>query len=370
MRVSKKLRKTGIAVCMLTVVISCQKKEEVKEVVRPVRFQQVFATGGSRVRTFSGTAQSGQESKLSFKVAGTVRRIAVQVGDNVRAGKLIAELDPKDYELQVQEAEASLAQAQAQERNAKSNYDRVRALYENNNASPNDLDAARSGAESAKAQVSSIEKRLELAELQLTYTKLTAQMNGAIADVPVEVNENVGVGQTVAVLTSGTNLEVSVGIPEILISQIKEGIKVTVAFDAITGSKIPGTVTEVGVATLGNASTYPVTVKLDEQSSDIRSGMAAEVAFMFETDDNSRERIMVPPVSVGEDREGRFAYVVNPTDDGFGITERRAVTVGDLTEDGLEIIDGLQDGELLVTAGVNRIEDGLRVRLLGYVEEE
>ena len=370
MRVSQKIRYISTTVIISILTISCQKKEEIKEVVRPVRYQQVFATGGSRVRTFSGTVRAGQESKLSFKVAGTVRKIAVEVGDNVRAGSIIAELDPKDYVLQVQEAEASLAQAKAQERNARANYDRVRALYENNNASPNDLDAARSGAESAKAQVSSIEKRLELAKLQLDYTKLTARVNGAIADVNIEANENVGVGKTVAVLTSGTNLEVNVGIPEILISQIKEGVKVTVMFDAIPGTKIPATVTEVGVTTLDNASTYLVTVRLDEQSSDIRSGMAAEAAFTFEAAGPARERILVPPVSVGEDREGRFAYVVNPTEEGFGITEKRTVSVGEFTEDGLEIIEGLQDGDLLVTAGVNRIEDGLRVRLLGYAKEE
>ncbi|MFQ5627374.1 MAG: biotin/lipoyl-binding protein [bacterium] len=95
--------------------ISCgEKKQEQQKTLRPVRYQQVYASGGNRVRTFSGSAQAGVESRLSFKVAGTVQRIAVQVGDRVRVGQLIAEIDPADFQLQVQKSEASLNQAKAQ----------------------------------------------------------------------------------------------------------------------------------------------------------------------------------------------------------------------------------------------------------------
>jgi multidrug efflux pump subunit AcrA (membrane-fusion protein) len=90
---------------------------------------QVYRTGADRVRTFSGTARAGVESRLSFRVAGTVERVAVKVGDTVRPGQMLAELDPRDYELQVEDAEASLAQARARARNAESNLDRVRGLY-------------------------------------------------------------------------------------------------------------------------------------------------------------------------------------------------------------------------------------------------
>jgi len=74
---------------------------------------------------------------------------------------------------------------------------------------------------------------------------------------------------------------------------------------------------------------------------------------------------VVPSFAVGEDGEGRFVYVVEPAPDaaGEGIVRRQAVTVGDLTTEGLEIVSGLQDGDRVVTAGVSRIEDGLRVRL-------
>ncbi len=97
--------------------------------------------------------------------------------------------------------------------------------------------------------------------------------------------------------------------------------------------------------------------------------MAAEVAFNFQATDN-RERFLVPPFAVGEDREGRFVFVVEPQESGLGTVRRRAVTVGELTSDGLEILSGLADGEEVVTAGVTKITDGLTVRITGAAESE
>lgn len=334
-----------------------------EEPLRPVRVEQVYRTGGSRIRTFSGTARAGVESRLSFKVAGTVRRIPVRVGDTVRTGQLLAELDPKDYELKVEDAEASLAQAAARARNAGSNLDRVRGLYENNNVSRNDYDAARAEFEYSTAQVSSVEKRLELARAQLSYTRLVSPLAGATSAVEVEANENVAVGQTSVVLTSGNQPEVQVAMPELFIARVQEGALVDVTFDALPNEVFSAAITEVGVTSGGLATTFPVTVRLLDASTGILPGMAAEVAIRFETADG-RDRMIVPPFAVGEDLKGRFVYIAEPQDGDLAIVRRRNVKVGDLTGDGLEILEGLEEGQLLITAGVSRIEDGLQVRLL------
>ena len=332
-------------------------------VIRPVRTVQVFSTGGARIRSFSGTAQAGQESRLSFRVGGTVDRVTVTVGDSVRAGQLIAELDADDYRLQVQEADASLEQAKAELRNAEANYSRVRALYENRNASRNDLDGARAAAESARARVRSIEKRLELSRSQLSYTRLVTVTDGAIADLRIEENENVQAGQTVVLLTAGALSEVKVAVPEILITRIREGDAVSVAFDSIPSKTFSARVEEVGVSTTGLSTTYPVTVLLDEEETQIRPGMAAEVSFQFESRD-SRDRFLLPSVAVGEDRDGRFVFVVDAGEEGIAFTRRRSVVPGALTEEGMEILEGLSDGDHVVIAGVSRIVDGQKVRLL------
>jgi RND family efflux transporter MFP subunit len=333
-----------------------------EEIVRPVAYQPVYTTGGARARSFSGAARANVESNLSFKVAGNISRIQVKVGDRVNKYAPIAELDPTDYELQVEDAQASLLQAQSQARNARANYSRVQSLYVNQNASRADLDAAQAEKESADAAVASAEKKVELARRQLKYTRLTAPAAGSIAAVNAEVNENVASGQPIVMLAGAGSPEVEVAVPEILIDRIQEGAEVDVEFDAIPGESFPATVTEVGVASVGYATTYPVKVRLESKDSRIRPGMAAEVTFRFPGTDD-RERFVVPPVAVAEDRDGRYVFIVTPTEDGFGVAKRVPVVVGQLTSQGLEITDGLSDGDLLITAGVSRITDGQKVRL-------
>jgi len=339
-----------------------QKEPEPTPVIRPVLTRQVFATGGSRIRTFPGVAQSERESRLSFRVPGKIQRLEVKVGDKVRPGQLIAALDPEDYRLQVEEAEASLERARAESRNAEANYARVRALYENRNASRNELDGARAAAESAAAQVLAIQKRLELARAQQSYTRLEAAEEGAVAEVYVEINENVQAGQPVVLLTGGSSMEVQVGVPESLISQVRPGDRVTVTFDAVPDRKLPGLVVKVGVVS-GASTTYPVTVRLDVPVPEVRPGMAAEVAFSFASREG-RERFLVPAAAVCEDRQGRYVFVAEPREGGLAAVRKQPVRVGDLREEGLEILEGLRDGDLVIVAGMSRIAEGEIVKIL------
>jgi RND family efflux transporter MFP subunit len=345
--------------------LSCGKTEQAEEeIIRPVRYLQAFATGGTRVRTFSGVTQAGVESNLSFRVPGMVSRMTIKIGDQVRKGQTIAQLDPSDYQLQVQQAEAALANARAQDRNARANYERIRSLYENNSASRAELYGSRANSESAAAGLKSAQKQLELARLQVGYSTLKAPADGAIAQVTVEANENVQAGQPIITLTSGSDIEVKLSIPEVLISQIQEGSKVTVTCDAVPDKEFTATIREVGVAATGIGTTFPVTVRLDTEETEIRPGMAATVAFLFESREK-REVFVIPSHAVVEDRGGRFVYVVEPIPDqaGFGTVGRRAVTVGEFTAEGVEVTEGLLDGDLVVTAGISRIKEGQKVKM-------
>jgi RND family efflux transporter MFP subunit len=342
----------------------CTEKEAPPEIIRPVKYEQVYATGGKRDRSFSGVAQAGLESKLSFKVSGTLEKINVKVGDRIQAGSVIARLEATDFNIQVQQAEAALVQAKAQERNANASYERAMTLYEDRNISKSEFDAARAAAESARAAVKSTDRQLELARRQLNYAVLKAPVDGSIASVPVEENENVQAGQTIVRLTSGSQIEVQLSIPEVLIAEIEEGSKVTVRFDAVPDKEFTATVTEVGVAATGMATTFPVTVKLDRSEPEVRPGMAASVTFRFGSLDD-RKCFILPTHAVSEDQNGRFVYVVEPItgEAGMGEVHRKSVTIGDLTRDGLEVLDGISDGDRVITAGISRISPGMKVKM-------
>ncbi len=341
--------------------------DEPEPILRPVRFERVAARAQSVDRSLAAVVRAGLESRLSFRVSGSVQRLSVKVGDRVRRSATLARLDPTDFELRVEEAKAALAQAQASLRRAEADFDRVRALYENNNASKAELDASRAGAESAVALMQAVTKQLEQAKQQLGYTNLQAPSDGAIASVAVEVNENVQAGQEICLLIADRRPEVVIPVPEVMIGSIEAGQPVLVSISALPGQSFSAEVTEVGVAVTGAATTYPVRARFVDWSDSIRAGMAAEVRFTL-TGEGGAGRIFVPAVAVGEDRAGRYVFVLEPAGDGTGSVERRSVEIGSSTVVGIEVIDGLAEDELLVTAGARRLSDGMRVRVLGPSE--
>ena len=349
-----------LAGACVVLVAGCEEPPPAETVLRPVRYQKVSTSRLARLRTYAGVARAGLETQLSFRVSGTAERVPVVVGQRVRRGEMLARLDPTDYELRVQEALAGLAQAEAAARNAGSDYERVRGLYENNNASLRELDGARANYESSEAQVTAAQKRLEQARQQLSYCVLRAPVDGTVASVKVEVNENVQAGQKLFLLTGGEEIEVEVALPELLIADVELDQQVEVRFDALPERTFTARVTEAGVASVGTATTFPVTAKLEETDPGIRSGMAAEVGFRFATKE-AAGRILLNALAVGEDREGRYVFLLEPQSDGEGTVRRTPVTVGELTAEGLEVTSGIEDGALVVTAGVRRLTDGERV---------
>ncbi len=329
--------------------------------LRPVRFVMVSDDSGARDRSFSGTSKSTRESRLSFKVSGTVIEVPAQIGQRLDAGDLIARLDAATYSLQVQRAQASLVEAQANERNAAANYERTKGLYANNNASRHDLDVARAQAESVTAQVRSVAKALEIARLNESYTELRADTECSIASMDIEVNENVSSGQQVAVVSCGDRFEVEIDVPESLIASFDEYTPVQITFGAIPGAKFSGAVTEVAVASVDSTATFPVVVKIAERHPSLRSGLAADVVFQFDTL-AATGSVVLPVAAVIRDPAGTFVYVATPTEvAGQARIRRKPVMLGELTQSGIEVLDGLTTGDRVVTAGLSVIRDGQRV---------
>jgi RND family efflux transporter MFP subunit len=348
---------------LLVVFVACEEEPIEEQVIRPVRYMEVIEGGGGQARIYTGVAKAGIESKLSFKVNGNIRKIKVKVGSKVKRGHIIALLDASDYQVKVKEAEAGLKQAESLELNAKNNYERSKSLYETNSISKSELDAARANYESARANVDGVRSSLQLAKLQLSYTRLLAPFDGIIADVPVDLNENVKAGDHIATITSEGETEVEISVPGVMISHITVGTKVEVSFAAVKDEVFSGKVTEVGISTVGIGTTYPVKVKLDNIENRIRPGMAAEVKFQIEKSTLSG-LIIVAPNCVGEDSDGNYVFILIPDSGNVVKAYKQMVLVGNLTGDGLEIIEGLVGGELIVTAGVSRVQNGQKVKLL------
>lgn len=360
------MMKTSVCTLLIATLMfgACGESDDaVEERLRPVRYVTVNDGSVFRDRSFSGTSKSSRESRLSFKVSGTVVNVPVQIGQRMDAGDLIAEIDPAGYVLQAQQAQASLVEAQANDRRAAANYDRTKGLYANDNASLNDLDAARAQAESASAVVRAASKALEIARLNVSYTKLTADTDCSIASLDIEVNENVASGQQVAAVSCGDAFEVTLDLPESLISSVSEATPVSIRFGSIPDQDFGGVISEVAVTSAAGSAAFPIVIKIVGSHPSLRSGLAANVTFQFDSAAD-QGRVVLPVMAVINDLGGTFVFVAEAAEvDDEAVVRRRAVILGELSQSGIEIVDGVRVGDRVITAGISVIRDGQRVLL-------
>ena len=358
------LRTSSVIVLAGTLVLgACGKADApVDERLRPVRYITVSDDSVFRDRSFSGTSKSSRESRLSFKVSGTIISIPVQIGQRLNAGDLIAEIDPASYGLQVQQAQASLVEAQANDRKAAADYQRAKGLYANDNASLNDLDAARAQAESSGAMVASASKSLEIARLNASYTKLTADAECSIASLDIEVNENASAGQQVAAVSCGDTFEVNMDLPESLIGLVDDSTPVRIDFGSIPNQEFTGVISEISVSSASGSAGFPVVIRIIETHPALRSGLAANVIFQFDSAAATGTGVVIPVTAVINDPDGTFVFIASRSEtEGEATVLRREVEVGELSQYGIEIVNGLDLGDYVIIAGISVIRDGQRV---------
>lgn len=350
--------------------ISCAKEEEQQEeVIRPVRYAEVYYSGGEAFQTFAGVSKAGTESQLSFRVSGVLTSIRVVEGDVVKKGKLIATIDDSDAKIAFQQTVAQTQSAKVQLQTMKANLDRTKKLYEANNVSLSEYEQAKNSFSSAKAAYKNSLQTEDLKRRELSYYKLYVPMDGVIAEKIASRNENIMAGNPVVSFASGNDLEIKVGIPEKYISKIKVGDKVDVSFTSVKGKNFKGKITKLSyVADV--SSTFPVTVLLDTKSKNVRPGMSANVTFQVQKK-SSEPYMMVPVEAVGEAVNGeRFVYTVEKTEEAVGVVHYKPIVIGQLNGNGFIVESGLNEGEMVVTSGVTKITDGLKVKFLKKYQQK
>ena len=341
----------------------CGDEPQVAEPIRPVKYAEVRPSSAVQSQRFAGTAKAGIEARLSFRTGGLIESIHVKVGDRVHAGQRIATLDSRDAVLAHQGAKAALENASVQKANAQSRLIRVRQLYQADNVSLAEYEQAKNGFASATSGYESARKSLELQGRQLGYNEIHAPVAGIVTAVHNEVNEVIQAGSPLVELSAGEDIEMEVGVPEGYIAQIQTGQPVRVRFSALPGLDFAAQVREIAYA-LDASSTYPVIVKLDAPSPAIRPGMAGEVEFRFGAGEPSEDPLVVPVKAVGADANGQYVFVIDAVDNGMGTVHRRPIRVGKLVADGFLVEEGLAERELVATAGLRSLLNGMQVRLL------
>lgn len=353
--------------CMCISLFACDadvsNTEPVQIPLRPVKVIEASAVDAARQRILASTVISADSQDLSFRVAGSITTIPVNVGDRLSAGALVATLDAQPYVLAEKEARAQLAQAQASYRNAESQYQRTRELYSTEAASLSDLENAKASAASALATRALAEEGLNAAQLNLGYSELKSPTdNCQVVSVPVAINQNISAGQSIVTTACGDLLRLRTVVPESLINAISLGMSVTATLQS-GNAEVVGNVVEIAVSN-NNSSGYAVEIELESPPAAIRVGMAAEVTISLDSND---ERLLVPLMSVMSDSEEKFVFIAEPENDYYRIV-RQVVETGELDNSGIEITQGVQTGQRVVVAGMSRISEGMSVSLYNALE--
>ena len=373
--VSGRSKFLALILCLLVSILAtfgCGKEEKPEEVIRSIKWTKVAETTARQVRMISGTTKPVDQTALSFAVGGTVEKVEAKLGDKVKKGQVLAELDRQPFVLAVRDAEAGLSKAQANLVERRANYERYSALYESNNASKAELDEARASFDSAKSQVKAAQAQLGLARRDLRKTQIKAPFDGTISVKEIEPYMELSPGKAVFGLDGvESGFEVSAAVPDSLVIHLSSGDEAEVVFPTLNNRKVAGVITEIGSRSR-TASTYPVTVQLQEQFDDFRSGMSVEVAFEFIPESETGEPLVtglaVPLAAIlVEAEKTQFVFIY---DEKSSTVKKTPIKTLALRENDVLVEPGaLKAGDIIATAGVQFLTDGQKVNLMKEEEK-
>ncbi len=350
-----------------TSLAACKSEPPAKAEVRPVRVVAVDPKPIDDDRQTIGEVKPRHESDLSFRVAGKILSRLVDVGATVKRGDTLATLDTQDYQNRLRAAEADVSSAEAALVEAQGAESRSGKLLKDGYTPKANYDTALRNLRSAEAKVVSARANLDLTRDQLKYTELKADVDGVITAVGVEAGQNVNAGQMVMKLAQPNDKDAVFNIAETAFRDHKgEALPEVVVWPLSNPDLLlDGQAREVSPVADPTTRTYTVKVTLKTPPPQIRFGMSVGGRVK-----GSSAPVVVLPLLALYDKGGApavwvFSAAGEASGQGSvaGSVALKPVTVSRYETDSVVIADGLAKGDLVVTAGVNMLREGQKVRL-------
>lgn len=343
--------------CGVVLLGGCQEEQLTEPAVRPVRTVTVERRAVGVPVVLTGHIRARDEASLGFRLDGKVIERTVKAGDRVRAGQVIAKIDPQNQENVWRSAQADLASAQASLSQARANEARQKSLIERGFTTRVQFEAAQQQLEAAQALVDSARARLQTATDQVSYTELSSGVDGIVTAVGAETGEVVRAGQMVVRVAVENERDAVFDVPAQLIRAAPRDPVVEIWLADDPTIQTAGKVREVAPQADPTTRTYPVKVAIIDPPQGMRLG--ATVTGRVKLD--SEQVIVVPGTALNNTGGAPAVWVVEPQSQTVSL---RPVEVLRYDADSVYLSQGLQDGEIVVTAGVHALRPGQKVRLL------
>jgi RND family efflux transporter MFP subunit len=319
-------------------------------VAAPVRAEPAESLAVSGLVRSVGILAPRDEIRLSFKTGGVIDRIAVDVGDAVRRGQLLAVIKRA-------EVDAAVAQASEAAEKARRGLERGRRLRADEVATEEQVEDLTTAYNVARSN-------LDAARFNARFARIEAPDDGVVLQRLAEQDELVQPGQAVLVVGStGAGWIVRTALADRDAVRANVGDAATVTFDAFPGREFAGRVTRVGSSADPMTATFEVEVEIAPDGARFARGLVAKVSLALTGGSDGVARTMMPVTAIVEaDGSSATVFVVDPRD---SVARRRQVTVGQIVGDRVVVADGLTPGEQVITDGAAWLADGEPVLLVG-----
>jgi multidrug efflux system membrane fusion protein len=335
--------------------LGCSREAPQAEPVRAVKVITVGASGMQSRQEFAGEVRPRVESRLGFRVAGKITQRQAEVGQHVKAGTLLAQLDPQDYRLATDAARAQMAAAATNRDLAAADYKRYLTLREQNFISGAEVERRESTLKAAQAQLDQSQAQLASQGNQARYTNLIADVSGVITAVEAEPGQVVTAGTPVFRIAVDGPRDVVFSVPEDKVGAVLAGTEVAVRVWA-SSNEIAGRIREVAATADPATRTYPVKVSL---AGEAQPPLGATVTVLPQALSHAGMQVIkIPTSALRQEGQGSAVWLLDRS------TMRiKSQPVQIATADGNEAVisTGLVPGMTIVSAGVHVLAPGQKV---------
>lgn len=332
-------------------------KQPKAEPPRPVRFIQVGMSSVGGISFLPGEVRPRFEQRYGFRIGGKIARRLVDVGQEVKAGQVLAVLDSQDVLPAIDTQAAQVEVARSDFKLQQSELKRQRELRDKGFVSGSALERQAAAAEAAQSRLQAAQSQLANAQNGLEFQTLRADKTGVVVAVDAEAGSVVAAGQSVVRVAQLGEKEIAVNVPERAVALMKKAAGFAASFDALAGKIYMAKLRELSPAADAASRTYGARLSIVNADEALKLGMSATVRMEL----GSAPAIVVPNSALYTRDDTTRVWLVERSSE---TVQSVVVKVGESTNDGVGIIAGLKPGDLVVTAGANLLLPGQKVRLL------
>jgi multidrug efflux system membrane fusion protein len=351
----------------------CSKEQPYQKPITPVRVQAVETETPADGPKYSGSIEPVSMVNVAFRLGGYVSEIMtvpdgggtrlLQESDVVHKGAALVHLRVDDYKVKVAEAESQMHQAQAGVEKAKLDYARADSLFKQQSLTKSDMDGAKAQLDNAQAMLEGSQAQVAEANLALKDSVLTSPTNGVVIKRLVEVGTLVGPGTPAFVLADLSSLKAVFGAPDVLLSQLRIGMPLTLSTDALPGN-FTGRITSIASASDPRSRVFDVEVTFPNPGLRLKPGMIVTIKLA-----NTHPAAGIPVVPMGSivrsksNPDGYAVYVVD-SENGKSVCHSQDITLGGALNSSVIVTAGLHPGQMVITSGATLVSDGETVQIV------